>query len=189
MTVFHQPSGQFTVYDSTTPAVEPDLSTPLLQAVVALESQIRNNKTGETGAFFDETGVVVVQRQGLPDQVSFQDVPTFMLVGRLFTHNHPGGAGFSLRDVRSAASLQLIELRVVTPIMRYRLAPQPGVLWPSPDQITAVFTHESAIATSRAFRMNTRGELNLAYTDFEIRHLSWKAVAKRFNLTYIQEKS
>ena len=84
MTVFHQPSGQFTVYDSTTPAVEPDLSTPLLQAVVALESQIRNNKTGETGAFFDETGVVVVQRQGLPDQVSFQDVPTFMLVGRLF---------------------------------------------------------------------------------------------------------
>lgn len=185
---FKQPSGQFTIYDSTQLAVPADVSTPLKLAVVTFENQIRGDKL-ETGAFFDEVGHMVVQRQGVPNQVSFSDVPALLLSGRTFTHNHPGGASFSKDDVVSAAELQLAQVRVVTRTMRFSLTPMKPYGWPTREAVLSAINASKGRAEWMALQRAVAGEIDSAYIRAEAEHLAWAMSAQKLALIYTREKS
>lgn len=75
-----------------------------------LES-VESEKTGldyEVGTVVDLEGNVIKSFDGKENSV---EVPTELLKGNIFTHNHPNGSCFSVEDLKSFASSGLFELR------------------------------------------------------------------------------
>ena len=75
-----------------------------------LES-VESEKTGldyEVGTIVDLEGNVIKSFDGKENSV---EVPTELLKGNIFTHNHPNGSCFSVEDLKSFASSGLFELR------------------------------------------------------------------------------
>lgn len=75
-----------------------------------LES-IESEKTGlnyEVGTVVDLEGNVIKSFDGKENSV---EVPTELLKGNIFTHNHPNGSCFSVEDLKSFTSSGLFELR------------------------------------------------------------------------------
>lgn len=75
-----------------------------------LES-VESEKTGldyEVGTIVDLEGNVIKSFDGKENSV---EVPTELLKGNIFTHNHPNGSCFSVEDLKSFTSSGLFELR------------------------------------------------------------------------------
>lgn len=75
-----------------------------------LES-VESEKTGldyEVGTVVDLEGNVIKSFDGKENSV---EVPTELLNGNIFTHNHPNGSCFSVEDLKAFASSGLFELR------------------------------------------------------------------------------
>lgn len=75
-----------------------------------LES-VESEKTGldyEVGTVVDLEGNVIKSFDGKENSV---EVPTELLKGNIFTHNHPNGSCFSVEDLKSFTSSGLFELR------------------------------------------------------------------------------
>lgn len=181
---FKQPAGEFGIYDPATPRTKPDTSSPLKRAIVELEDRIRKQDF-ETGAFFDDEGVVVLQRSGQPDKVSFTHGELLSMHAHTFSHNHPRGASFSLGDVVMAAEYGLKELRAVTDTFRHSMAGR----WPSADELSTVYGEEYPKAENEAREMVRMGELHRLNFGFEVYHRVWARVAARLGLIYRREKS
>ena len=183
---FKQPQGEFTVYDSTYPRTLPDTSTPARQQAVAIEERIRHDKL-ETGALIGADGQVLLQRQGMPDQVRFPEDALRQGRGATFTHNHPGGTSFSVDDVALAAEFSFSELRVVAPLQRFSMTP--GKTWPGPVDIETAYNDVLKHAQLDVHNRVTAGELQAKFKAAETMHVVWERVAKRLGMLYSRENS
>lgn len=63
--------------------------------------------------------------------------------GSILTHNHVSDTAFSMHDIKTAAELGLIELRVVGPTSWHLMRPGPAG-WPSPVEISKTYARISS---------------------------------------------
>ncbi len=97
--------------------------------VLEAEDEIRNERIEIAKAFDAEGNLVFEKRGSQEDSLSFTSEELVLLFYTIFTHNHPYPEGteqsisFSEEDVELAATLELLELRVVTPTRTYSLRP------------------------------------------------------------------
>jgi hypothetical protein len=183
---FRQPT-RSSIYDATAPRHQPDTSTPLKAALIAFEDSIRSSGI-EIGAFFDTTGQELVRRSGWPDQVDFSDVPDAWMRGMYFSHNHPSGGHFSDADLRTAASLALAELRVVTRDFRFSLRAVTGE-WPSPAGIDRALLELESQAQRRAQLSMASGQVDRRFAQAQAEHELIGLLAERFGLLYSRQRS
>lgn len=66
----------------------------------------------EVGTIIDRKGNIINVTGGEAHSV---EVPTELLAGNIFTHNHPNGGCFSQEDIKSLVETNLFELRASTP--------------------------------------------------------------------------
>jgi hypothetical protein len=185
---FNQPPSEtFSIYDAGAPKRQPDLSTPLKKAVIDLENEIRHDVL-ETGAVFDAFGVMLLRKQGLPDQISLTYAEARLLQGNTFTHNHPKGTTFSIADVQRAIEWDIKEMRVVTALLRYSIKSN-DCTWPSLALVLTAVHAAKQGATRRVNDAVRSGELHPQFAEAEYLHYIWIEVANRLNLQYQRERS
>ena len=185
MRFFKQPTETFGPYDPGAPRVKPDISTPARRVAVEIEDAIRRDEM-ETGVFIASDGQVLLRRQGQPDRVKYLESELRPMRGTIFTHNHPGGAGFSVEDVILASEFGFDELRAVTSNFRH-------VAYGIPAFDSAEWQRAYALAESEVapmlIEMVRAGDLHPKDFGVEARHRAWARVAKHFNFLYVREKS
>lgn len=92
---------------------------------------------GEVAAIFSDEGRMKCFFSGFSALIiSESDCPYAR--GGILTHNHVSDTAFSMHDLKTAAELNLIEIRVVGPSGWHSMKPGPSG-WPSPLEISAVF--------------------------------------------------
>jgi len=69
----------------------------------------------EVGVLCDKSGIVTARFEGTKHAVSAHPENEGDWVGKIFTHNHPGGRTFTTQDIVSFANARLYEVRVCTP--------------------------------------------------------------------------
>jgi SPP1 gp7 family putative phage head morphogenesis protein len=180
-----QPQGLFGPYDVTSPRGSPDVSTPARAAMVSFEDRVRLLDR-ENGAAFDADGAVLLELFGTADALPTTDAAMQAARGGSWTHNHPNGATFSLRDVETAGALQFVELRAVGPQFRHILLPGRAG-WPDDVALAGQFVAAQPRARAIVDRMVREDGLNPQNATAELLHQIWVAVARYFGLTYIRE--
>lgn len=86
----------------------------------------------ETAMVFDTDGNVVFKKKGARDEVSFTASEIKQMKGRVVTHNHPNGSGFSADDIAMLRRSKAAELRACTRGGTYVI--RPPQKWP--DSLT-----------------------------------------------------
>lgn len=185
MRPFKQPSQTFGPYDAGAPKVAPDTSTPARCTAVAIENAIRRDAL-ETGVFIAADGRELLRRQGTPDRVAFTHSELLAIRGTTFTHNHPGGAGFSVDDFSLASEFGLAELRAVTLEFRHMASGIP--LLQSAQWLRAYAAAEAQIAPAMVEKVRL-GEFHPKDFGYEVRHRAWSSLAQSFKFWYAREKS
>lgn len=186
MREFRQPSETFGPYDPGAPKVKPDTSTPARRAAVEVEDAIRSD-TFETGTFIAPDGQVLLRRQGQPDRITFLESELLQMHGATFTHNHPGGASFSVGDVDTAKFAMLLEVRAVTADFRHIMR---DLLKVPPVGVIETFrrqTQQSLVQT--VHDMAKRGIIRPADAQKKVEHQFWVALSQRFGFLYRRERS
>lgn len=151
-----------------------------------LEDEIRYDSL-ETGAFFASDGRILVRRQGAADNVRFTNTEARLGFDGLFTHNHPMGGNFSLDDIIQAAIINLKEVRVVTPHLRYSMARTES--WPTRTAIDACQERIASLAQVNVDFLIKDGSLRKQYAQLEVEHQFWSIFAFLFSLNYSRERS
>lgn len=183
---FKQPSETFGIYDPGVPIVKPDTSTALKKAVIEVEDKIRNDDL-ETGIAFNESGLILFQRQGMSDVIQLTHDDLKLLNGAVFTHNHPAGMPFSIADVRMAITYRLKEIRAVTPYLRYSMYPTDH--WCSQAALIAAIHDVKQEANAFVNEQVRLGEINPQFAESEYLHYIWVKVADHLNIHYRRERS
>ena len=93
--------------------------------IAKTESGIVNDKK-ESAIIFDENGNEIWRKKGKKHEVSLTAADMAQIKGNTFTHNHPGGSGFSPSDVDVFASGAPKELRAVTKDYVYSMSGDPN---------------------------------------------------------------
>lgn len=182
---FWQPSSSFNAYDPSAPLVSPDISTPARATAVQLENEIRRDAL-ETGAFIAQDGRILLRRTGRPNRVSYLPEELVGLQGTTFTHNHPGGASFSLEDLLLAADLQLHEVRAVTARFRHGAAALPEL---HQDTWRTAYDLEYSRQRMRLAPQVRADALHLFDFGVEVRHLVWVELSRQLGFIYWRENS
>lgn len=183
---FRQPKGEFTVYDSTYPREEPDVSTPARAAAVVIENGVRFDEK-ETGTLIAADGRLILQRIGEPNRVRFPVRVLERAAGATFTHNHPGGTSFSVDDIALAAEYGFSEMRVITPLHRFSM--RPINTWPNPADIEKAYNLEIEHVKLAIHHLVQAGELGGKYKGAETMHVLWARLAKAMRMKYLREVS
>lgn len=182
---FQQPPSRFNAYDPGASSADPDISTPARAAAVQLENEIRRDAV-ETGAFIAPDGRILRRRTGVPNRVSYLPEELVGVQGTTFTHNHPGGASFSLEDLLLAADLQLHEVRVVTARFRHGAAALPNL---HQDSWRTAYDLEDLRQRARLAPEVRVDALHLFDFGVEVRHLVWVELSRQLGFTYWRENS
>jgi hypothetical protein len=101
----------------------------LPQAVLQAEDEIRNERVEIAKVFDTEGNLVFEKRSSREDSIIFSFDETRLMLGKIFTHNHPFPAGttqsdsFSPEDIELAATMKLLEIRAVTPTVTFSMRP------------------------------------------------------------------
>lgn len=185
MRSFKQPSQTFNPYDAGAPRVQPDTSTPALATAVRIEDGIRRDAL-ETGVFIGLDGAVLLRRQGLLSTIDYGSDELKGLRNTTFTHNHPGGATFSVADVALASEFSFFELRVVTGQFRHRAVNLPNQTF---DRWQKAYDSEQAWVVKALGEKVRTGQLHHRDFGFEVQHFIWHQLAKRFSFFYGRERS
>jgi len=105
------------------------------------EIHLNDEEKGEVAAAFSADGRLMCFFAGLSaTMVDEAECPPAR--GSILTHNHISDAAFSLRDLKTAAELGLIEMRVVGPSGWHSMKPGPEG-WPSPAEISREYSRIS----------------------------------------------
>ena len=187
MRSFLQPSSTFSSYDPGSPRVQPDTSTPSRSTAVQIEDEIRRDAV-ETGAFIATDGRLMLRKTGVPNRVSFLPEELTGMCGATFTHNHPGGVGFSVEDIVLAGELQLTEVRVVTTRFRHLAFAFTSVA-PDEKELQAAYDLEQRRLVAKTRLKVTVGELHPADFGTEVHHLIWFRLSRQYGFTYSRENS
>jgi hypothetical protein len=175
--------------------------------VIAVENEIRMNKTFETAVAFDKNGNVVIDKRGEARKVEFTDEECRVVKDCVFTHNHPSGwnakegtigrigNSFSIQDISFAIGNDVAEIRAVTPTYTFVMK-RPTNGWgmgvanlkKEYNQIEAEIRKNTNKAVYGA---STRQEMELAAdrANASFFHLVWKKFSKKHGIEYNKKKT
>jgi hypothetical protein len=183
-----QPTWDFNLYDPGFARHAPDTSTAARSSAVAFEVRVRRELI-EHGAFFRSDGSLIFEKIGLKKSIPLSPLDLVGTEKSLFTHNHPDGSSFSIRDVETAIQQELCELRVVAPDWRHIMRPYRNQHWPSRPAIISAVRNETYKACTEVHGMMNSGQLSYQHKDVELQHQIWHRVAHQLKFEYIREAS
>ena len=135
-------------------SVTVEASLPLEELLRSIEAQIASASV-EVALVLDVSGKVLVKQAGDVNRIGFTARQEARMKNGYFTHNHPSGAFFSVRDILFAHDNDLTEMRVVTGEYVHRLI-RPATGW------DAVRAHQAARLERQRAERQLRKDLNLA---------------------------
>lgn len=158
----------------------------------------RHQQGQEEAVVFDETGAQLLRKIGEDYGVSFTDEDLAAMRGGYLTHNHPRGwdhpeddprrigNSFSPADLHLACSVELSEIRAVTPIHRYSIKPPAGGwnqrYWN--NTLSDAYGRADDAVRQRNTTAVRQGEMTDEEAEAHHFHQVWTQVAEELGLTY-----
>lgn len=169
-----------------TERVPADVSTPARASAVRFEDQHRESPT-EWGAFVSADGTLLHARQGDLGSVSYDERLLEAMRGNTFTHVHPGGGSFSLRDVLLSVEYGYPELRVVTADLRYVFEGLDRI--GDPERVRQLVARLKPATDQKLTELVRTTQITPVDLDLYGDHLLWQRVAAELGLSYRRELS
>lgn len=163
----------------------------LTKAVSDVESNIRQNKSYETGVLFNKDGSIVIDKRGGHSNVQFTKDECLLMNDRIFTHNHPSawgyaendimriGNSFSKQDIALAVGNNLAEIRAVTPNYTFSMK-RPNRGWGiSVEELMKLYDDENRSLRLEFTRRINKGTLTISQASATHFHILWKRLSKK----------
>lgn len=173
----------------------------LTKAVSDVESNIRQNKSYETGVLFNKDGSIVIDKRGGHSNVQFTKDECLLMNDRIFTHNHPSawgyaendimriGNSFSKQDIALAVGNNLAEIRAVTPNYTFSMK-RPNRGWGiSVEELMKLYDDENRSLRLEFTRRINKGTLTISQASATHFHILWKRLSKKLGFDYYKMKT
>lgn len=173
----------------------------LTKAVSDVESNIRQNKSYETGVLFNKDGNIVIDKRGRSRSVQFTKDECLLMNDGIFTHNHPGawgyagndimriGNSFSIQDIALAVGNNLAEMRAVTPNYTFSMKRPDGGWGISVEELMMLYNDENRNLRLEFTRRINKGTLTISQASATHFHILWKRLSKKLGFDYSKMKT
>ncbi|WP_347021744.1 hypothetical protein [Bacteroides fragilis] len=173
----------------------------LTKAVSDVESNIRQNKSYETGVLFNKDGNIVIDKRGRSRSVQFTKDECLLMNDGIFTHNHPGawgyaendimriGNSFSIQDIALAVGNNLVEMRAVTPNYTFSMKRPDGGWGISVEELMMLYNDENRNLRLEFTRRINKGTLTISQASATHFHILWKRLSKKLGFDYSKMKT
>ncbi|MFK2517118.1 hypothetical protein ACIXSV_21655 [Bacteroides fragilis] len=173
----------------------------LTKAVSDVESNIRQNKSYETGVLFNKDGNIVIDKRGRSRSVQFTKDECLLMNDGIFTHNHPGawgyaendimriGNSFSIQDIALAVGNNLAEMRAVTPNYTFSMKRPDGGWGISVEELMILYNDENRNLRLEFTRRINKGTLTISQASATHFHILWKRLSKKLGFDYSKMKT
>lgn len=173
----------------------------LTKAVSDVESNIRQNKSYETGVLFNKDGNIVIDKRGKSRSVQFTKDECLLMNDGIFTHNHPGawgyaendimriGNSFSIQDIALAVGNNLAEMRAVTPNYTFSMKRPDGGWGISVEELMMLYNDENRNLRLEFTRRINKGTLTISQASATHFHILWKRLSKKLGFDYSKMKT
>jgi len=173
----------------------------LTKAVSDMESNIRQNKSHETGVLFNKDGNIVIDKRGRSRSVQFTKDECLLMNDGIFTHNHPGawgyaendimriGNSFSIQDIALAVGNNLAEMRAVTPNYTFSMKRPDGGWGISVEELMMLYNDENRNLRLEFTRRINKGTLTISQASATHFHILWKRLSKKLGFDYSKMKT
>ena len=173
----------------------------LTKAVSDVESNIRQNKSYETGVLFNKDGNIVIDKRGRSRSVQFTKDEYLLMNDGIFTHNHPGawgyaendimriGNSFSIQDIALAVGNNLAEMRAVTPNYTFSMKRPDGGWGISVEELMMLYNDENRNLRLEFTRRINKGTLTISQASATHFHILWKRLSKKLGFDYSKMKT
>ena len=173
----------------------------LTKAVSDVESNIRQNKSHETGVLFNKDGNIVIDKRGGSRSVQFTKDECLLMNDGIFTHNHPGawgyaendimriGNSFSIRDIALAVGNNLAEMRAVTPNYTFSMKRPNGGWGISVEELMKLYNDENRNMRLEFTRRINKDTLTISQASATHFHILWKRLSKKLGFDYSKMKT
>lgn len=173
----------------------------LTKAVSDVESNIRQNKSYETGVLFNKDGNIVIDKRGRSRSVQFTKDECLLMNDGIFTHNHPDawgyagndimriGNSFSIQDIAFAVGNNLAEMRAVTPNYTFSMKRPDGGWGISVEELMMLYNDENRNLRLEFTRRINKGTLTISQASATHFHILWKRLSKKLGFDYSKMKT
>lgn len=173
----------------------------LTKAVSDVESNIRQNKSHETGVLFNKDGNIVINKRGGSRSVQFTKDECLLMNDGIFTHNHPGawgysendimriGNSFSIQDIALAVGNNLAEMRAVTPNYTFSMKRPDGGWGISVEELMKLYNDENRNLRLEFTRRINKDTLTISQASATHFHILWKRLSKKLGFDYSKMKT
>lgn len=173
----------------------------LTKAVSDVESNIRQNKSHETGVLFNKDGNIVINKRGGSRSVQFTKDECLLMNDGIFTHNHPGawgysendimriGNSFSIQDIALAVGNNLAEMRAVTPNYTFSMKRPDGGWGISVEELMKLYNDENRNLRLEFTRRINKDTLTISQASATHFHILWKMLSKKLGFDYSKMKT
>lgn len=173
----------------------------LTKAVSDVESNIRQNKSHETGVLFNKDGNIVIDKRGGSRSVQFTKDECLLMNDGIFTHNHPGawgysendimriGNSFSIQDIALAVGNNLAEMRAVTPNYTFSMKRPDGGWGISVEELMKLYNDENRNLRLEFTRRINKDTLTISQASATHFHILWKRLSKKLGFDYSNMKT
>lgn len=173
----------------------------LTKAVSDVESNIRQNKSYETGVLFNKDGNIVIDKRGRSRSVQFTKDECLLMNDGIFTHNHPDawgyagndimriGNSFSIQDIALAVGNNLAEMRAVTPNYTFSMKRPDGGWGISVEELMMLYNDENRNLRLEFTRRINKGTLTISQASATHFHILWKRLSKKLGFDYSKMKT
>lgn len=173
----------------------------LTKAVSDVESNIRQNKSHETGVLFNKDGNIVIDKRGGSRSVQFTKDECLLMNYGIFTHNHPGawgysendimriGNSFSIQDIALAVGNNLAEMRAVTPNYTFSMKRPDGGWGISVEELMKLYNDENRNLRLEFTRRINKDTLTISQASATHFHILWKRLSKKLGFDYSKMKT
>jgi hypothetical protein len=173
----------------------------LTKAVSDVESNIRQNKSHETGVLFNKDGNIVIDKRGGSRSVQFTKDEYLLMNDGIFTHNHPSawgysendimriGNSFSIQDIALAVGNNLAEMRVVTPNYTFSMKRPDGGWGISVEELMKLYNDENRNLRLEFTRRINKDTLTISQASATHFHILWKRLSKKLGFDYSKMKT
>lgn len=173
----------------------------LTKAVSDVESNIRQNKSHETGVLFNKDGNIVIDKRGGSRSVQFTKDECLLMNDGIFTHNHPGawgysendirriGNSFSIQDIALAVGNNLAEMRAVTPNYTFSMKRPDGGWGISVKELMKLYNDENRNLRLEFTRRINKDTLTISQASATHFHILWKRLSKKLGFDYSKMKT
>lgn len=173
----------------------------LTKAVSDVESNIRQNKSHETGVLFNKDGNIVIDKRGGSRSVQFTKDECLLMNDGIFTHNHLGawgysendimriGNSFSIQDIALAVGNNLAEMRAVTPNYTFSMKRPDGGWGISVEELMKLYNDENRNLRLEFTRRINKDTLTISQASATHFHILWKRLSKKLGFDYSKMKT